>query len=184
MDDIATHLKMSKKTLYQFFENKDDVVEKVVVYRIEKGRERHISEELSKMTALQFLYNFKKHILESLAMQLPANYFDIKKYHPQVHERILEEEAKFSETLMDLVLKKGVTEGSFREDTDIKLQEYLLTRQFRFFREQDFENNGEYPIGNVMSTIIDNFILALVTEKGRRELEEIKKEEIRKQLKG
>ena len=33
MDDIATHLKISKKTLYQQFTNKDDVVEQVMLYR-------------------------------------------------------------------------------------------------------------------------------------------------------
>ena len=30
MDDIASHLKMSKKTLYQYFANKDEVVEQVM----------------------------------------------------------------------------------------------------------------------------------------------------------
>ncbi|WP_251620024.1 TetR/AcrR family transcriptional regulator [Odoribacter lunatus] len=180
MDDIATHLKMSKKTLYQFFENKDDVVEQVVTYRIEKGREKHTSDELLKMTPIQFLYNIKTHILESLNTQLPANYFDIKKYHPDVHQRVLAEESTFMETLMDTVLQRGVAEGFLREDTDMKLQVYLLTRQFCFFREQEFENSGEYPIGDVMSMIIENFILALVTEKGRQEFERIKKEMINK----
>ncbi|MCM1441682.1 MAG: TetR/AcrR family transcriptional regulator [Roseburia sp.] len=174
MDDIATHLKMSKKTLYQFFENKDDVVEQVVAYRIEKGREEQTSEECLKMTPVQFLYGIKKHILESLETQLPANYFDIKKYHPHIHKRVLEEEARFVGTFLDVVLKKGVAEGFLREDTDMKLQVYLLTKQFRFFRELEFENRGEYPIGDVMSMIIDNFILALVTEKGRQEFEKIR----------
>ena len=33
MDDICSHLKISKKTLYQHFSNKDDVVEQVLLYR-------------------------------------------------------------------------------------------------------------------------------------------------------
>ena len=40
MDDIAAHLKVSKKTLYQIFENKDDVVEQVVFYRLRKDGKR------------------------------------------------------------------------------------------------------------------------------------------------
>ena len=85
MDDIAAHLKVSKKTLYQIFENKDDVVEQVVFYRFEKRREENAPDELLRMSPVQFLYNIKRHILADLNTQLPANYFDVKKYHPEVY---------------------------------------------------------------------------------------------------
>lgn len=177
MDDISTRLKISKKTLYQIFENKDDVVEQVVFYRLKKRQEENASDELSRMTPVHFLYNIKKHILKDLNTQLPANYFDIKKYHPEVYEKILKAEAKFMETLMDVVLKRGVVEGFLRGDTDMRLQIYLLTKQFGFFKEQELANAVEYPMGDLVSVIIDNFILSIATEKGRKELERIKKEE-------
>jgi len=179
MDDISAHLKISKKTLYQIFENKDDVVEQVVFYRLEKRREENAPDELSKMSPVQFLYNIKRHILADLNTQLPANYFDIKKYHPGVYAKILREESKFMETLMDVVLKRGVEEGFLRSDTDMKLQTYLLTKQFSFFKEQELANAMEYPKADLVSMVIDNFILALATEKGREELGKIKKEERR-----
>ena len=53
MDDIAAHLKVSKKTLYQIFENKDDVVEQVVFYRFEKRREENAPDELLRMSPVQ-----------------------------------------------------------------------------------------------------------------------------------
>ncbi len=180
MDDISAHLKISKKTLYQIFENKDDVVEQVVFYRLEKRREENAPDELSKMSPVQFLYNIKRHILADLNTQLPANYFDIKKYHPGVYAKILREESEFMETLMGVVLKRGVEEGFLRSDTDMKLQTYLLTKQFSFFKEQELANAMDYPKADMVSMVIDNFILALATEKGREELEKIKKEERRK----
>ena len=33
MDDICSHLKISKKTLYQYFSNKDDLVEQIMMHR-------------------------------------------------------------------------------------------------------------------------------------------------------
>lgn len=177
MDDIAAHLKVSKKTLYQIFENKDDVVEQVVFYRFEKRREENAPDELLRMSPVQFLYNIKRHILADLNTQLPANYFDVKKYHPEVYGKILREESKFMETIMAAVLNRGVAEGFLRSDTDMKLQTYLLTKQFSFFKEQELANVMEYPKADMVSVIIDNFILALATEKGRDEFEKIRKEE-------
>lgn len=177
MDDISTRLKISKKTLYQIFENKDDVVEQVVFYRLEKRREENTPDELSRMTPVQFLYNIKKHILTDLNTQLPANYFDIKKYHPEVFGRILAEEAKFMEALMDVMLRRGVAEGFLREDTDMKLQTYLLTKQFSFFKEQELAKEVEYPMAELVSVIIDNFILSIATDQGRKELKKMKQEE-------
>ncbi len=180
MDDISAHLKISKKTLYQIFENKNDVVEQVVAYRIEKNREKHASGDLLKMTPVRILYSIRTHILESLNTQLPANYFDIKKYHPEVYGRILREESEFMETFMDVVLRRGVEEGFLRNDTDMKLQTYLLTRQFSFFKEQELANAMAYPRTDLVSIVIENFILALATEKGRKEFEKIKKEKNRR----
>lgn len=179
MDDISTHLKISKKTLYQIFENKDDVVEQVVFYRLEQRRKENAPDELLRMSPVQFLYNIKKHILADLNTQLPANYFDIKKYHPEVYAKILQEESTFMETLMDVVLERGVKEGFLRNDTDMKLQTYLLTKQFSFFKEQELANVMEYPKADMVSMVIDNFILALATQQGREEFEKIKKEENR-----
>ena len=78
---------------------------------------------------------------------------------------------------MAAVLNRGVAEGFLRSDTDMKLQTYLLTKQFSFFKEQELANVMEYPKADMVSVIIDNFILALATEKGRDEFEKIKKEE-------
>lgn len=177
MDDISARLKISKKTLYQIFENKDDVVEQVVSYRLEKRRKENAPDELSEVSPVRFLYNIKKHILADLDTQLPANYFDIKKYHPEVYGKVLRDELNLMETTMDAVLKRGVREGFLRSDTDMKLQMYLLAKQFNFFREQELANAIEYPGADLVSVIIDNFILALATEKGREEFEKIKKEE-------
>lgn len=177
MDDISARLKISKKTLYQIFENKDDVVEQVALYRLEKRRHEIAPEELAKLSPVQFLCNIKTHILRDLNTQLPANYFDVKKYHPEVYVRIQREEMKFTESLMEVVLEKGIRDGFLREDADMKLQVYLLTRQFAYFKEQELANTVEYPMSVILSAMIDNFILSITTEKGRNEFEKIRKED-------
>lgn len=177
MDDICNHLKISKKTLYQIFENKDDVVEQVMHYRLEKRQQENAPGELSRISPIRFLYNLKKHIIKDISTQLPANYFDIKKYHPEVYKRIQAEETEFMEALMEMMLEKGVKEGVLRQDADMKLQLYLLMQQFVNFREKEMMNSVDYPASVLISTVMDNFILAISTVKGVTEFEKIQKEE-------
>lgn len=59
MDDMANHLKVSKKTLYQIFENKEDVVEQVMYYRLENLRKETSPEELQKIGPVRFCMKSK-----------------------------------------------------------------------------------------------------------------------------
>ena len=52
MDDICSHLKISKKTLYQYFSNKDDLVEQIMMHRRNNYRTQKDIEELGKKLAV------------------------------------------------------------------------------------------------------------------------------------
>ncbi len=177
MDDICTHLKISKKTLYQIFENKDHVVEQVMFYRLEKIRKETNEESISKKNPVRFLYSIKKHIIEDLNSRLPANYFDVKKYHPEVDKRIREAERKFIYSILSSVLRQGVEQGFFRKEADMEVQMYLFEKQMSFLKEQEMLNEIEYPKIVLVSTIVDNFILSISTVEGVAVFDEIIKNE-------
>lgn len=177
MDDISAHLKISKKTLYQIFENKDDVVEQVMYYRFENLRRETSPEEVSKIGPVRFLYEMKKHIIANLNTLLPANYFDLRKYHPEVDRRTGEERDKIMKTVLKGILSAGMEKGFFRKDLDMELQMYIFNRQMSFLIEQEIPADMVYPVPLLISTILDNFILTISTSKGVEEFEKIRKEE-------
>lgn len=177
MDDICNYLKISKKTLYHIFENKDDVVEQVMWYRLEYIRKKTTPAEVSKIGPVLFLYDMKKHILENLNSRIPANYFDLKKYHPEVDKKIRAEKDKIMKSILKGVLSVGVKESFFRGEADLELQIFLLNRSLSFLEELERPLEADYPVPLLISTIVDNFILSMSTEQGRKEFEKIKKEE-------
>lgn len=177
MDDISAHLKISKKTLYQIFENKDDVVEQVMFYRFENLRRETSPEEVSKIGPVRFLYEMKKHIIANLNTLLPANYFDLRKYHPEVDRRTGEERDKIMKSVLKGILSAGMEKGFFRKDLDMELQMYIFNRQMSFLIEQEIPADMVYPVPLLISTILDNFILTISTSKGVEEFEKIRKEE-------
>lgn len=177
MDDICNHLKISKKTLYQFFENKDSVVEQVMLYRREKRRQETNLDELIEMNPVHFLFSIKAHIIHDLSSRLPANLFDMKKYHPEVANRISIDDCRFITEMLTKVLLHGIRDGYFQKDLNMDVQIYLFSKQMSFLGEPETMNAMDYPIPVIISTIVDNFIRTICSGKGIMEFERLKEEE-------
>lgn len=171
MEDICTHLKISKKTLYQFFANKDDVVEQVMLQRRNNRRVKEDIENLLQQNALEALLLIRDHVISDYSSRLPANMFDIKKYHPEVYEKILQLDVEFSYTTLRKLLKNGIKSGYFRKDLHLDIQIYLFTKQMSFLGEPEMISSIQYPMNDIISTIMENFIRSISTPKGISELE-------------
>jgi len=176
MDDIASHLKMSKKTLYQYFANKDEVVEQVMLHRRTMKRNSSEMQKLETLDSISILFRIKQFLTNDLNARLPANHYDMRKYHPAVYQKFRETEAEETKQFFTHILTKGIKEGYFREDVDVEFQIYLFGKQLQFLREPEVTTQMEYPFARVIPAILDNFMLALATEKGRKAFEKLQQE--------
>lgn len=174
MDDIASYLKISKKTLYQQFANKDDVVEQVMLYRRSERLREANTKELEGLNPIEVVSRIKDFMESDLGNRLPTNYFDMKKYHPAVYQRIAEQDEESTKRFMENLVNYGIRTKYFRDDIDKELQLYLLNKQLYFLREPDIVSQLKYPLSRILSTIFINFIYAIATEKGIKEFERLK----------
>ncbi|MEG0795132.1 MAG: TetR/AcrR family transcriptional regulator [Odoribacter sp.] len=173
MDDICAHLKISKKTLYQFFTNKDDVVEQVMLHRRENHQVQKNLEELKQHNVIEIMWIIKEHIIHDMNSQMPANLFDLKKYHPDVYERINESHSKFFTSLLHELLDKGEKQGFLLKDIQKEIQIYLFIKQMSFLNEPEMISDTPYPADIIVSTIVENMIRSLATPKGIEELDRL-----------
>ena len=173
MDDICSHLKISKKTLYQFFSNKDDLVEQVLLQRIDSRRIQKDLEQLKQQTSKEIMLSIRDHIITSLNSQMPANLFDLKKYHPDIYQRVNEKDQIFIQNLFHEVIEKGIREGYFRNDIHREVQVYLFVKQMAFLGEPEMMSEIKYPLDIIVSTIVENVIRSFATPRGIEELEKL-----------
>lgn len=173
MDDICSHLKISKKTLYQFFSNKDDVVEQVLLHRRDNNRTRKDIEKLKQHNSIQIMLSIRDHIIASLNSRMPANLFDLKKYHPDIYQRVNEKDQIFIHDLFIEVIDKGIEEGYFRADVNKEVQVYLFVKQMTFLGEPEMISDIKYPVNIIVTTIVENVIRSFATPKGIKELENL-----------
>lgn len=173
MDDICSHLKISKKTLYQFFSNKDNLVEEVMLHRRSNVRIQKDLERLRQYNSVQIMLRIRDHIIASINSRMPANLFDLKKYHPEVYQRVNEKDQLFIHNLLNEVIDKGVAEGYFRPDIDREVQVYLFTKQMAFLGEPEMLSEIKYSVERIVFTIVENVIRSFATPQGIEELKKI-----------
>lgn len=171
MDDICSHLKISKKTLYQFFSNKDDLVEQVFLHRRSNKRIKKDLEKLKQHNSIKIMLSIRDHIITSLNSRMPANLFDLKKYHPDIYERVNQKDQLFIHSLFNEVIDKGIREGYFRTDINREVQVYLFVKQMTFLGEPEMISDIKYPLEMIVSTIVENVIRSFATASGMKELE-------------
>ena len=116
MDDLSREMSISKKTLYTFVDNKDELVYLVVQNHI--AREKIKSESIihhSKDSVDEFI-QIIMHNHEELNSLNENVIYDLQKYHPKSWNLLLEftEQYIFNHILHNL--KRGIKEGFYRED--------------------------------------------------------------------
>ena len=173
MEDICTHLKISKKTLYQLFSNKDDIVEQVMVYRRNNYHTQQQLKKLRQLDAIHMMLNIRDHIIENFNSRLPANLFDLKKYHPEEYKKANKIDQEAIQALFNEIINKGIQEGNFRSSINQEVQVYLFVKQMLILSEPELISEIKYPIATIVSTIVENTLRSFVTPQGQEILEEL-----------
>ena len=84
MDDIAKELGISKKTLYLYVKDKEDLVRQVMSYQLEIQDVKFKLVSDKNNNAIETLVEVSKHIVEFLKTINPSTRYDLKKYYPNI----------------------------------------------------------------------------------------------------
>ena len=124
MDDIARSLGISKRTLYEIYENKElllfEGIKNYMQMR-EQELQDYSTHNKNVMDIILFVYNVK---VEEFSNTCPQFYGDIEKY-PNVQDFLKKEREDNQKRLSEFLLK-GTEEGYFRDDVDHELVSLLF----------------------------------------------------------
>ena len=162
MDDIAKELGISKKTIYQHFTDKDDVVYQV----FEKDKCEYLQLEWMVNNVIEKMVRSMKMAEQSFKEVNPSLIHDLKKYHPRAWNLFLEYKQNFVLESTKQDLQKGIDEGLFRSDLQLEIIARLHLGLIEVgFDYQAFPPN-RFSFIEVQLTFLDHFIRGIVSEKG------------------
>ncbi len=166
MDDVAREFGISKKTLYQYFRDKADLVEQVVNYYLENSMTKIDSKE--KENAIDFYFALRSQISKILKYFNNNIEFDLKKQYPQLFNRVhkLKREKIFTSTVKNI--NKGIETGFYRQGLDVELIAKLQVGRMLYTLNPDNEIFTEREVATIelFDKVIEYHMYAICTEKG------------------
>ena len=177
MDDLANKMGMSKKTLYEYFPSKQDLVDACLDYALEMSCTNVTTFVQGEGSVIENVYRNQKKVQEVFNINSDRPIWELQKYYPKTYERMESEFAKTDALFIDKLLEKGWQEGLFRKDINVNFYKVFYTSVQRLRSITHTFPEREFPFWEtIYYTILEYFFRILVNEKGLKELERVLKE--------
>lgn len=175
MDDLARELAISKKTLYLYIKDKNDLVDKTVDLELFDRLDAIDSILKSELNAIEQQFRINDYINEMLKGFSHSSEYDLRKYYPSLHSKI----RKIKSTRMyDFVvenLKKGKKEGLYRKELNEEVIAKLYVARIESLTENNVFTLNECINPEFFLEILIYHIRGIANEKGIGVLEDLLK---------
>ncbi len=171
MDEIAAQLGISKKTIYQFFTDKDAMVEAVVNELINRNEEDCRSFSLTAENAVHEIFIAMDFTQEMLKAMNPQIMYDLEKHHPAAYKRLKQYKYQFLFSTIKENLERGAREDIYRTDLNIDLTtRHRIESAFMPFNQEAFPQN-KYPMNQTCQELAILFLHSICNLRGKKLIE-------------
>lgn len=176
MDEIATQLGISKKTIYQYFADKEEIVAAVFQQMISGHKECCLKDKASAQDPIHEIFLAHDMAVEMFRHMNAAIIFDLMKYHPMVYSKFEEFKNKFLLQIITANLQKGIEMGIYRPEINIDvMSRYRIESAMMPFNPHVFPDNNK-NLAVIESELFFHFMYGIVNAKGLKLIEKYKKQ--------
>ncbi len=175
MDEIAKEFGISKKTLYQKYKNKEELLEAVLQYKLEEVIERlqylddQIDNAIERMFCRDEEIDKVSHSNNNILIR------QLLKYYPAIfHKHMLNFSTKFSEVLIHNI-EKGRKQGLYREDFDPEFYAKIFFQLVMSYDSSPYFNVEIFSREYFMQEAMMFYLTAITNEKGKEVLKSLQK---------
>ncbi len=168
MDDIAKHLSMSKKTIYQFFRDKDEVVHTLMESALEEDRRDFHAIAEKSGNVVEEVFEMMKKMNVIFGTVNPNIFYDLRKYHPQTWELFHKFKTEFIVEQVEKTLEKGKNDGFVRGDVNSRLLAKLRGEEIEMGFNPVLFPPDKYRILDVQLAFAEHFLYGICTLKGHK----------------
>ena len=168
MDDIAADMAMSKKTLYKWFENKDQIVVAVMTQRLHLVQCDCTVVAGGAADAVEEMLLLSKWADEQFSGIHPGIFNDMKKYHPAAWDLFKSHKNTFILDQITRNLRRGMAEGLFRPDLDVEVLARLSLAQIELAFDSELYPAAQFSPTRVNRVFDEHFLLGVASLKGHK----------------
>ncbi|GGK87180.1 TetR/AcrR family transcriptional regulator [Rufibacter glacialis] len=168
MDDVAAHLGVSKKTLYKWFANKDEVVLESMQQYIQAVEGTCSQAIASAANAMEAMFQIVEMVRDIMRQMHPSIFYDLQKYHPAAWRLWQEHKNNFFLEQTKEHMQRGIREKLFREDIDVEILARLRLAEVELGFDSENFPATQFDLQKVQVALLEHFILGLATLKGHK----------------
>jgi AcrR family transcriptional regulator len=166
MDGIATGLGMSKRTVYEIFKDKNELVHECLKSIKQKHNAKNQEIVTTSTNVIETIFSFMQEGIKSMNAINPVFFRDMEKFYNSTWKKLKEENEKEGFMLTTKLLKKGIKEGLFREDINIQIVSKLFHEQINLLANEEIFPRDEFNYTDVFQNLTINFMRGISTQKG------------------
>jgi TetR/AcrR family transcriptional regulator, cholesterol catabolism regulator len=176
MDELSRRLGISKKTLYTYVRNKEELIELVLLN--EESTILRLSAEIDKspVNAIEKLLKMSELMHAEMKRYNPIILFEMEKYFHQIYEAFSEKKRKHVLDVMKRNILQGIEEKVYRDDINVDLVATIYLNSFIELHNSDFCKMLDINFVQLFEVIFENHIRAISTPAGLAYFESRKKE--------
>ena len=180
MDDIATQLGMSKKTIYQYYADKDELVDAVINTELCKAQTDCLDCKEKSKDAIEEMLLTMEQVHEQFQNMNPMVLFDMEKFHQSAYQKFLKHKHEFLYKVIKANIERGIKEELYRPEINIEvITRYRLESMLVPFNVFVFPP-GKYSLAGVTQETMEHFLFGLTTLKGHKQILKYKQERTKK----
>jgi AcrR family transcriptional regulator len=166
MDSLANQLGMSKRTIYEIFSDKDELLMAVLTRMAQQQKDlvkRVLDESENSIVAIFRMLEINR---DNFQYMSPAFQSDLKKYY---HDILVKDEGKIE--MPDYrnhyeVIEQGIKEGLFRKEINSDLVNRCLYNLGRSTMDNDQYPFEQFSRRDVIKNVFINYLRGISTQKG------------------
>ncbi len=182
MDDVAREVSISKKTIYQHFDHKDDLVTETAKSHLEREMRETTEVITHAKDALDELFLLSKCMRENISRINPSLLYDLQKYHPAAWGVYKDFKNNFIRGSVRDNMIRGKKEKYYRQEIDENILSIIRVEQVQLILDERIFPKSDYDLVDIQMQVYDHFIHGLLSEKGKKTYQEYQKLHMKNQI--
>jgi AcrR family transcriptional regulator len=180
MDDIANNLGMSKKTLYQYYADKDELVSAVVDQHINSIQGDCMNCREQSRDAVHEIFLTMDRIMVEFNNMNPMLLYDMEKFHFRAFRTFKDHKDKFLAQIIKANIEWGIREELYRPEINIDIMTKFRIESMMIPFNVTVFPPGKYNVGSTSEVIIEHFVYGLATIKGHKLIQKYNDQRLKK----
>jgi AcrR family transcriptional regulator len=182
MDDIANNLGMSKKTIYQYYADKDALVDEVVSAVIDSNEDICDFDRKNANDAIHEIFLAMDMVVEMFKTMNPSLLFDMQKYYPKAFQKFLNHKNDYLYNVIKENIIRGIKEELYRPEINVEILARYRVESILIPFNPEFHTKVRSNLLEIQHEVTLNFLYGLISQKGYKLTQKYQQERTKKLL--